>query len=534
LEAGASKASVFAIGGGKRPYTVTSSDSSVVAAGQSGEEGFALMGVRPGSATVVIKDASGQAVNIAVTTRPTKDLSITAPSALILALNAKQPFVVSGGAEPFSSVSSNPSVAQVSRLTGTDFSIQAIRSGTAQINVTDANGSKVSVDVTVSPGVPLFSTAPSALSLFVDTAQPYKLGGGVPPYTVRSSNPGVLDVVLAQNGTDLMVKGLAVGSSSIVVTDEAGASATISSVTVARAQQLLAVVPNPVVLSAPLAGQVATASTYPIAGAKIPLVARSSDESIVKVSVDFSSGSPVLNVVPLAVGTARLLLTDALGGQFTSEVTVSSAAVVPLTITPGAATAVVGDVLNFTLSGGTPDAGGFYSVRSNNQSILTVPSLASSNFSATLVSAGSTVVTVVDAQGQVKTVAIDVNPANTSLRLSPSSVSIKESETAANVNNIVVSVVGGSIAAGQTNPRIRAFSSNVARLDPTPSTDGKKIVLAMGSRNNLCFKPGTDTPSPSASVLPIVITAVDDAGASATMVVNITDDGGSNTVCTNN
>jgi hypothetical protein len=133
-------------------------------------------------------------------------------------------------------------------------------------------------------------------------------------------------------------------------------------------------------------------------------------------------------------------------------------------------------------------------------------------------------VSVVDSQGQFKTVQVDVTPANSALRLAPASITLNESDI---LTGRVVSVVGGSIAGGASNP-VRVFSSDQSRV--TSTVEDNRILLKPGTRGNMCFRPGTDTISSTVTTLSIVITAVDDTGSSATMTLKINDDGGS-TVC---
>lgn len=677
LEVGGGKAAAFVIGGGKRPYTVVSSDSSVVTVGQGGEDGFVLSGAKVGTAVVSIKDSAGKSVTVAVTTRASKDLAVTAPASLILAPAERQSYTVSGGSAPYSAASSNSSVVSVD-LSGTGFVITGQRTGSAQISVMDATNNRVFVDVTVSAVPPLGSTVPAVLSLLVDIpSPPYKVGGGIPPYDVRASNPGVLSAVL--NGSELSLRGLSVGSSALIVTDAAGTSASLAAVSVNRPTSTpLAAIPstatgqvgdsltftitggnpdatglysirsnNPSVVTVPAAGgtsftarlvspgstvvtivdsfgqvqnvavtaqqpsvtalfttapptvvftngvsqqfavgggtggyrfqssnlAVATvplsgsmltvtpvevgaatitvsdsagsqrsfsvtvqpslplstaapatgvtlapstaATPYTIIGGRTPYEVSSSNPAVVSASIPIASPN-TLNITPAAAGSAAVTVTDAAGARTVVNVTVSPAGTSALTVTPGAAAGTVGDVLTFTVSGGTPSNAGSYTVRSNNANVLTVPATASSTFSATLVNAGSTVISVFDAQGQVQTLTVSVSSTPTSIRLAPSAITVGEN-LKLSVNKIELTVVGGTVAGD-----VKVFSSDVIRVVPT--AQGRIITLSEGDYGKLCFRPaGTDADAkfdPGAE-LPVVITVVDDQGASATMTLSI-------------
>ena len=677
LEAGGAKASAFVIGGGKRPYTVVSSDSSVVTVGQGGEGGFVLSGAKVGTAVVSIKDAGGQAVTVAVTTRASKDLTVAAPSNLILAPTEKQSYAVSGGSAPYAATSNNSSVVAVD-LASTGLVITGQRTGSAQIAVIDSANNRVFVDVTVSAAPPLSSTVPAVLSLLVDVPSPlYKVSGGVPPYEVRASNPGVLSATLS--GGELSLKGLAVGSSSLLVTDAAGMSASLATVGVNRPTSTpLAAIPstatgqvgdsltftitggtpdgtglysirsnNPNIVTVPATGgtsfkaslvaagstvvtimdslgqvqnvavtaqqpsvtvlfttapptvvftngvsqtfdvgggtggyrfqssnlavatvppsgsvltvtpvEVGTATItvsdsagtqrsfsvlvqpalplsttapaagvtlapsvattpYAIIGGRVPYEVSSSNPAVVRASIPVASPN-VLGIIPSAPGVAAITVTDAAGARTVVNVTVSPVGTSALTVTPGAAAGTVGDVLTFTVSGGTPSNTGAYTVRSNNTNVLTVVQTQPAVFQASLLNAGSTVISVFDSQGQIQNLTVNVASTPTAIRLAPIAITVGESyDLGPNPapNNLSLTVIGGTVSSNA-----RVFSSDVGRILAT--SNGRTITLYRGSYGKLCFRPA-DGANTLGAELPVVITVVDDLGASATMTVTI-------------
>src|SRR5450830_444620 len=159
----ASDAVTYAIGGGKVPYTTTSSNTGVMTTALSGTA-LTISPVASGAAQVSVVDSAGKSVTIAVTVLPTP-LFTTAPSAITLASDAVT-FAIGGGKVPYTAASSNTGVVTTA-LSGTALTISPVASGSAQVSVVDSAGKSVTIDVTVLP-TPLFTTAPSAITLASD------------------------------------------------------------------------------------------------------------------------------------------------------------------------------------------------------------------------------------------------------------------------------------------------------------------------------------------------------------------------------
>jgi len=147
-----SSVSSFTIAGGKAPYTVASSNSAVTTAAVTGNV-LSVTGVKVGSANVVVKDALGAVVNIAVNVpsvagQGTTALFTTSPPAVVIKNGASANYVISGGAAPYTVTSSNVAVV-TSNVSGTGFTLTGVAVGTANVVVLDSTGAVVTIAVTI-------------------------------------------------------------------------------------------------------------------------------------------------------------------------------------------------------------------------------------------------------------------------------------------------------------------------------------------------------------------------------------------------
>lgn len=444
----------YLVGGGKPAYAVSSSNAGVARVALSGTS-FTITGVAAGSAQVVVFDASGDSIEIAVsigaggTVTP---LFTTAPDDVRIAVGATAIYGIGGGKSPYAVSTSNAAVARVA-INGTDFIITGVSSGTAQIAVFDASGDSQTMTVTIGAGstsTPLYTTAASSLTLGVGVAETYAIGGGKPAYAVTSNNAGVVKVAL--NGTDFTLTGMAAGTAQVTVTDSAGAT------------QAIAVTVGAPVTVTPL---------YTTAPGAITLAVNASDDFLVgggkpayKVSTDNAAVAKAaivggdLTVTGIAAGTAHVTVTDAAGDALTLSVTVGLGNVSLFTTAPGAINVGLGGSGAYTVGGGKPA----YSVSTSDASVASV-ALNGSTFVVTGASAGTAKITVGDAAGA--TVAIDVTvSAGTGQSLfttAPGSVTVGVGATA-------------SFTAGGGKPAYTASTSNAAVATVTLSGSGFVIT----------------------------------------------------------
>ena len=103
-----------------------------------------------------------------------------------MVLGGTQAFTITGGKSPYRISSSNVNIAQ-GLISGNNFSISGLASGTATIVITDSAQQTTSIAVTVGPVLDLYSDAPSTINMSPGTAITYTVGGGVPGYSVNSS-----------------------------------------------------------------------------------------------------------------------------------------------------------------------------------------------------------------------------------------------------------------------------------------------------------------------------------------------------------
>ena len=205
----------------------------------------------------------------------------------------------------------------------------------------------------------------------------------------------------------------------------------------------------------------------------------------------------------------------AVGGGNASGGTGGAIASTPLAVLPAAATANVGDVLSFQISGGTPG----YTVNVNNQSIAMVSAATlnsnGATFSAALMNAGSTPVSIVDSKGNAASVTLTVTQASTLLRLSPSALLVGENDK----TPITLHVYGGT---GPYTARTSDLLMSSVLIDQANRT----MTVGTGSNGSRCINPVNATGVYVISgTYPVTLTVVDSLGASATSIMTIQDNG---------
>ena len=278
-------------------------------------------------------------------------------------------------------------------------------------------------------------------------------------------------------------------------------------------------------LSSPPSITIATgaASTYFIGGGKAPYTAVSSDQ---RVSTTTGSSGSVMQINGENAGNVMVLVKDALGAEQQVDVTVSSTRTTELKMTPSSATASVGDVLSFNISGGNPG----YTVAVNNLNIASASSVtvadSGDDFQLTLIKAGTTTVAVTDAIGQTVTLSLTVNADPAFFRLSPEMLTVGEN---------YVGSIGLSILGGNSNASYSVYTSDTVLSKVTVQSG--KVIVGLGTQGNRCIDPvgtigtttngGNVTASNTLNTYTVVVTVVDNFGVSATSSIEIVDNGGS-------
>ena len=224
----------FTITGGAPGYSAESTDPRFVTVSVSGNtliinaNALTLQGTPPVpfAVNVVVRDTENRAstpIAVTVASASTLDLFTTAPATVTLPPTSNTVFSVGGGVAPYTVLSTNPQAVNAT-INGSVLTIQTLTLGTASLTIRDAVGRTIPVAVTIAAALDLFTTAPAAVTLPRASSTTFKLGGGVQPYTVVSSNPQAATAVI--NGENLVIttlKPLSTANLSIItVRDSAG------------------------------------------------------------------------------------------------------------------------------------------------------------------------------------------------------------------------------------------------------------------------------------------------------------------------
>lgn len=495
---------IYTIGGGSQIYAVSSSDSRIATVGQTAGKEFIITGQTGGKAVVTVKDSLGKEIKIDVVVGTVDALYSTAASEITVEVGGANSYKVGGGTTIYSVGSSNVGVARAT-LTGNDLVITGVATGKATVIVRDSTTGSLTINVTVGTGtpLPLFTTAANDIVVAPGTSPTFTIGGGRAPYQVTSSNTSVLSTSIS--GSTMTLNGLVVGTAKVNVVDSAGAIVSINVVVgTGTSVPLFSTAPSAITLTS------GSTATYTIGGGTAPYSVTSSNTGVASVVSSANS----FTVTGVSAGSAQIVIRDSLGGVVEIGVTISSVANTPVDILPGDSTGAVGDTLTFRISGGSPA----YTVTNNNPSIANVSptSITSTGgtFTAQLLNVGSTAVTVVDAQGQVKRITITATAASSLLRISPNVILVAEESR----NTVDLSVYGGT-------PPYRAFTSDLG-LTSVSMVGTSTLRVGLGSTGNRCFIPvdssGTYKPL---GIGTITLTVLDSLGASATAQFNIQDNG---------
>jgi len=329
---GTTSAGIYTIGGGTPGYTAVTSNSAVAVPNVVGST-LTITGLSGGKVTVVVRDGAGATLSLPVTVGSgVGDFFINAPTELAIAPAAAPTYTIGGGSAPYAASSGNVAVATVS-VSGTTFTITGVAVGTAQIVVGDSTGSQKTIAVTVRSGsdfVPLFTTAPNAITIATGAAPSYAIGGGSAPYTVISSNV-IFATANVTTGTTLNIVGLAAGTASVVVTDAAGNKSNPILVTVSSATS------TPLIATPSSATATVGDTLNFIVNGGSPaysfVVNNPAIASVYPASVASNGGT--FRVALLSAGSTTIAIVDALGQTATFTVT---AVAPPTVVTPPAVT----------------------------------------------------------------------------------------------------------------------------------------------------------------------------------------------------
>lgn len=178
----------YEITGGSQPYTATSTDLTVATATVSGST-LSIAAVGGGSTTVTVSDRDSKASPIIVNVGSSTKFFINAPDKVTLQIGSSQSYLLSGGTTPYQVSSSDPSVALVS-IAGTTLMVSAIKIGDTTLQLIDANGTKLTLGVTVVTDKVIVSSDPQLRSAGL------KDSAGVATNAISTSGYTTLSVTL--------------------------------------------------------------------------------------------------------------------------------------------------------------------------------------------------------------------------------------------------------------------------------------------------------------------------------------------------
>ncbi|MBC3907595.1 MULTISPECIES: beta strand repeat-containing protein [Undibacterium] len=187
-------APTYIIGGGTAPYAATSSNTSVATVAVTGST-MTITGVAPGTATVRLVDSVGAPVTITVNViSGTNSTLSVAPSSISGFVGDAVTIRVDGGSAPYTATSSIPGNATITSgatLTAAgNVTVFLARVGTANIVVTDAQGTVSSVAVTVAAQTSNMFLSPTVWNINEtnNAIIPLTISGGNGPFQVFTNN----------------------------------------------------------------------------------------------------------------------------------------------------------------------------------------------------------------------------------------------------------------------------------------------------------------------------------------------------------
>lgn len=403
---GGATSSSYSIGGGLAPYTV-SPDSPSLLSVSFAESAFTITAAagNGGSGAVVVTDSKGTKLSVAVTV--SSNFFTDASPLTTLSIGATNFITVFGGV-PFAAPAaayvvnvSNPQVVRVA-LSGNRLSVTGLTKGSATVGISDSRGTITTLQFTVPAPSAVYTDAPSLLSIASGTVNTYTVFGGVQltggsaSYSLNNSDPTVVNARFA--GSTLTVGGLSSGNATLVISDSAGASATIS-VTVTAQGDLRTTAPASLTLAAD-----GLPNTYGIAGGDAPYTALSDNQLLVTVATSGANGATLTITAKTGAdgGKVNVSVTDAKGKQVSIQVTVPAPAAL-FTTAPSPLAIAGGGTTIFAVFGGSPP----YKVVNTNPAVV-AGSVAGSALSIAGSMVGSGTVVVSDVKGAIVPITVAV------------------------------------------------------------------------------------------------------------------------------
>ena len=433
--------SEYLITGGTAPYVVNSSNASVVSAAVSGSK-LTIGAVAGGAASVIITDAKGTTISVAVTVS-TIPLTSTSPSSITIPANSvANVYSISGGTPPYIAKSSNEAVATANVPLGTTgLVITGLSGGAATVVVTDSKGAVLNISVSVPLPNALYSTAPASITMAIGSGGTYTIAGGTAPYAVSSSDAGA--VRASVGGNILSIAAVSGGASTVLVTDSKGLTISLS-VTVGSSAALFVNSP------ATLALGVGASASYQITGGTAPYTVTAGDGRIANAFVNGAT----LTVSAAKNGSTTLYVFDSAGGSKTVAVNVGDSTSAAVTVNAPSPLAMAGaTTASYQISGGTAP----YSVSSSDARIASA-TIGATTLTINAIKSGLVTLYIYDANGASKTINVNVGDSSSATVTvnAPSPLSMGASTTA------VYQVSGGTAPYSVSSSDARIASATIS------------------------------------------------------------------------
>ena len=466
----------FTITGGAAPYQISSSNVKVAVASLDGRN-FSITGVAAGDAEITISDASQQSASIKATIANLAKFSTSAPLAINIAPKSTSlPYSITGGVQgvqyQWNSTDMRVATAQID---GNVLRINGLAVGVATIQLLDSATPEptfIDIIVTVSGGTtePLYTTAPSEISVAPQSLTTFPIGGGVPPYQVPSSTDSrIATASINAAGTTLSISsGTSFGTTNIIVFDSArngfGIDVTVAGGTI-----------EPLYTTVPDAGVtigIGLTREFRIGGGVADYTVSSTEEGIATVSKDSSNK---LYIRGVAAGKADITVRDRVGTTKIYPVTIGSSSAITHTA-PTALTMVAETTQTFSISGGNPS----YIASSNN--ITSVDAVAiGSQLTITAKSAGTATIKLVDmagTEGPAITVTVTGSTTGTPVASSVEVISSKSSLLSAGAEAVITAFVKDSGNVGMANQVVTFTASSGVIQGTSAVTDASGVATA--------------------------------------------------------
>jgi hypothetical protein len=171
---GAAYAQTYTVGGGTKPYTVTSSLTSAVTVAINGNQ-MTITGVQISAtaATITIQDSGNPVATLSLAVTPgTVPLAVN-PTDPTIATGSIFRSVITGGTPPYRTIVLDNCLTDVKIVQGNILEAKGNKPCTGSaVTVIDANNQTINFNVTINPGTSILQLAPSAFTVPENTNTP--------------------------------------------------------------------------------------------------------------------------------------------------------------------------------------------------------------------------------------------------------------------------------------------------------------------------------------------------------------------------